>query len=605
MWVSKKDYWDSNYSIKDRFFVQKVIQLCDYNEGISKRHRTTNGFILLKEILQLAKLCIDRPKTIKGLILRINEAKDRILKNSISNDLIINQYFRDLKVFIDDYVSSELINRKKINRTVLDKLIHNLSLFDHQLEKYYFQGIQDEIVGFNLCEDKFSRNANTFSQLIELYITYLLFKGYSASGIRNHLISKMVKSKHISVEKFIKIFNEKNRKSDVILALSKIDEEITDFAKLLNDEYSVKVLDKDDEGYYEFLKGLPCIRVEVNSLDVINEIRKIYDKVLKKLVVRKDRESLHVFNNFFSNAYWTYPKNDFLMECKLKGDPISVRERERTIIPTLIKLGDLILEDVSNGIPNFENKKLFNSVYYYNLALGSKSIENSLSLMWTALESSVPYRTKYADIENVQHIVSKVLSIGCLCRDIIDVSRRFEKLYKENSVDLQEVGLSTFTVPSNNKEMKRLFRWFSTAHINRFKKVKSISELQAYQYDQIFRFISEGSAKLLLTRINRSRVSIEHQLQRIYLHRNNIVHAGDFISEYTNLWTHTEYYAGKILGLQIHFALKGMDIKEAFQNIEADYDYVISYLKKNPNTKIIDLPERIINIILSNSWQSK
>ena len=603
MWVSKREYWNSSATIKDKFFVQKIIQLCDYDEGISKRHRTTNGYILLKEILQLAQLSILRPKTIKGLALRITEAKDRTLKNSISNDIIINQYFEDLKSFIDEYDSSFLHTGKKIDREKLERLIYRLSIFNHQLDQHYFKGLQDELLASEINNNHFARQANRFSQLIELYMTYLLFKGYSASGIRNRLISMMIKGKHISVDKFLKIFNEYSKKAIVVLALSDINDEITDFAELLGDEYEVDILGKSDSGYYEYLNGVPCLKLEVKSLDVVNEIRKIYDKILKELVVRKDRESLKSFNNFFENAYWTYPGNDYLVDCKLKGDPIAVKERERSIIPTLKKLGYSKEKELSDGIPKFNNSQLFNSVYYYNLALGSKSIENSLSLLWTSLESSIPYRPKYADIENVQHIVSKVLGLGCFARDISNISRRFENLYKENSDDLLDAGLSVITTPSNQSEMGRMFEWLSKPNMKRFDKIKAISDLQAYQYNEIFTFISAGNSKSLLTRILSSRISIEHQLQRIYLHRNNIVHAGDFISEYTNLWSHTEYYAGKILALQIHIALQGKDIKEEFQKIESEYDYVVSYLRKNPQKKILELPDRILQAFFSNYWQ--
>ena len=42
-----------------------------------------------------------------------------------------------------------------------------------------------------------------------------------------------------------------------------------------------------------------------------------------------------------------------------------------------------------------------------------------------------------------------------------------------------------------------------------------------------------------------SRDSLDFQIQRIYVHRNQIIQFGDFINEYTNLWMNIEWYTGK------------------------------------------------------------
>jgi hypothetical protein len=254
-------------------------------------------------------------------------------------------------------------------------------------------------------------------------------------------------------------------------------------------------------------------------------------------------------------------------------------------------------------IPIIKSEQLFNSIYYYNLAIGSKSIENSLSLLWTSIESCIPYRVAAADVENVQAILAKLLALGSFNRDLYYLITRLRNCKYENRDNLEISLPETILVPKTTKQYVKVYEWISKPDIKLFNEVKSVSELTSYEYDKVYNFIGKGDAKMLLDRIKRSQKSVELQIRRIYMHRNNIVHAGDFISEYTNLWSHTEYYAGKILGIQVQLESEDKDLETELKRIECDYDYVVSYLTKNPRTKIIDLPKRIIHILAEQIWQ--
>src|SRR5690606_8219595 len=98
----------------------------------------------------------------------------------------------------------------------------------------------------------------------------------------------------------------------------------------------------------------------------------------------------------------------------------------------------------------------------------------------------------------------------------------------------------------------------------RFQLLKRCSELLAFEYCNFAQPISEGNLKWIYNRITRSKQSIEHQLQRIYLHRNQIVHSGDMINEYSNLWLHLEWYVGKIL----YYSLLKTELSEPKNSIE-------------------------------------
>ena len=147
----------------------------------------------------------------------------------------------------------------------------------------------------------------------------------------------------------------------------------------------------------------------------------------------------------------------------------------------------------------------------------------------------------------------------------------------------------------------------SSSTIKNFDPIKETSELLGFLHLELARPLSEGKQEFLLNRINNSQSSIEFQLVRIYSHRNKIVHSGDFINEYTNLWMHLEWYVGKMLAyflIDIHFLDNNETLESSFIELDSDYKYLNSYLLKNKDKSIKDLPERIIELLFKHSWQS-
>ena len=100
MWVTRHSKWNYKSTKLEKFLVEKIIQRCDYDETISKKHRTINGFTQLIELIRLAELSKRRIRTLRSLSITIKESKSLFIKQNIVNDCIINKYFVDLKNFI-------------------------------------------------------------------------------------------------------------------------------------------------------------------------------------------------------------------------------------------------------------------------------------------------------------------------------------------------------------------------------------------------------------------------------------------------------------------------------------------------------------------------
>ena len=77
----------------------------------------------------------------------------------------------------------------------------------------------------------------------------------------------------------------------------------------------------------------------------------------------------------------------------------------------------------------------------------------------------------------------------------------------------------------------------------------------------------------------------------IYLHRNQIVHSGKFINEYSNLCSHLEWYIGKLLSYCVLSYIK-LDDKSKFNKaaifyeLEAHSENIKNQLKNNSDKKI-------------------
>src|SRR5690606_17782772 len=96
MWIAKPENWNTNSTQLERFAIERIIQRCDFSENISNKHRTSNGYTQLKELIQYCELSLKRSRTIKTLIVVLEEATSPYVKQNISSDCIVKKYFVDL-----------------------------------------------------------------------------------------------------------------------------------------------------------------------------------------------------------------------------------------------------------------------------------------------------------------------------------------------------------------------------------------------------------------------------------------------------------------------------------------------------------------------------
>lgn len=610
MWVTKSSTWHHKSTKLERFFIEKIIQRCDYDETISKKHRTINGFTQLKELIRLAELSKKRIRTLRTLGVIFKEAKSKYIKQNIVNDIIIQKYFVDLKDYINAFNEDESFKNDSLDK--IDNLIHKLKKFALQLEKNYLNNIISELKAIDFEDlSQLERSTEKISNLVEIIIPFLLHKGYSISTLNEVLRSWIQSKSHINLDKFLDFFNNTENLYEIIVFIGNNQNDNDDlknviYSKGIGDIRKATDFNNEFEHPKSFGHRDEVIYYETSCIDPVSFIRNQYDELLKDIVVNKDRKSLAVFTNFFKNSFWR--KNGsvhkFYKNIIISGDPISVTSRKSTVLLSLCDNKSLSF-NTESSIDFIKNEQLRKAMYYYNLALGSKSIENSLSLLWTAIESILPYRTHKSDIENVRELFGKTFSFGSFTRDLQYLIKRIAIVNNVNRGCFNTIGLSSLPKYNRGEDMLTWFKWLKEEPLNKFKQFNSISSLLANEYMITMRPILEGKLENIFNRINASKESIEFQLQRIYLHRNQIVHSGDYINEYTNLWIHLEWYIGKFLYyiiLQTECNSKYATMEDLFRNLESDFEYCYSYLEKNPN-KLSRDSEKILSTLFEVDWQ--
>lgn len=610
MWVTKVSSWNSSSTILERFFIERIIQRCDYDEAISKKHRTVNGFTQLKELIRLAELSKHRIRTIRTLIVILKESKSEFIKQNIVNDVIINKYFADLKDYVSKFDENEAFKNDSLDK--VDSLIYNLKKFEIQLEKSYLQFAILELKNIDFTEtEKIARAIEEITNLVDIIIPYLLHKGYSISTLNEVLRSWIVTRQHIDLTKFLEFFSSDEELYEFIVYVGSNPVDNADIKSIIYNKGEGDIRKAPDfNNEFEHPKSYghreEVIFYEKITNDPVSFIRNQYDNLLKDTVVNKDRKSLSIFTNFFKNSYWR--KSDsthkFFKNIVISGDPISVTSRKSTLFSSLVNNYTIPFSEGSS-LDFIKNPQLKKALYNYNLAIGSKSIENSLSLMWTAIETILPYRPFKADIENVRELFGKTFSFGAITRDIQYLIKRIIVVNAVNNGCFRSMGISLLPKDPVGEDLRYCIEWLKTDSEDKFDKFNKVSPLLACEYAQTMKPLLRGKLQDILKRINSSKHSIEFQIQRIYLHRNQIVHSGDYINEYTNLWIHLEWYIGKFLYyiiLETEIKSEGYTIEKLFMNLEADFEYTYSYIEKNPN-KLCKDSERVLASLFKVEWQ--
>ena len=618
MWIANKADWNESHTPLSKYFIEKIKQQVDFQETISNQHKSTNGFTLIKEIIDVSQLAIRREKSINRLISLINEAKSEVLFSSISNDYILNKYYKD----VVEFYKAVNINKLKDNQKYVVDLLNKSLINYKRLEENYYSHLISEIKSIDFKSKEFLRNSNKIDKIISSAVPYLLHNGYSVTSLSD--IAYRLISKPNGEKSALRIFNNfKNKKISFEFVIKTIPEgiEIKTICEYLDrKDVQYNIIHNYEDLQDKFLnsshsQGDIYIQIKNSTIDPHNYLRNLYEVSLRKYVISKSRQDLASLNDFFERIYWRFanePAHKF-EKSNFNLDPLNVSKRKCTLNDTLARISkdhNYNFDD-NTEIPFIE--EISDSIYYYNLAIGSKSIENSMSLLWTSLEILLPYRFKENDISNVQYFVSKSLSIGAVGREFMSFVKRYCDSNWINSGSLDSIGILTNYIKYDHNALMLYFNFLAKEYDKEkdpFDTLEDCSQLLAKDFCKINDIYTGKNGETVdywLQKIEHSEQSISYQLDRIYLHRNQIVHTGKFVNEYSNLWNHLEWYVGKLLSYCVSEYLQkdegsSFSKKEIFINFEAYIDNIKNLLVLNKDKKIMEC-SHLAKEIFKPVWQ--
>jgi hypothetical protein len=590
----------------------------DYEEVHSNRHRTINGYNAIIELLEVCRIVTFRPKSISRLKSLLEELSNQKIDSSLKNDFIIEKYFKTIINYFEDLdIKSFNIKDDGVNQNALTNLKLNCKQFKKVLSNYYFKYLCKELLNIKVDSKHFEIETKKIDKLLNCLIPYLLANEYSISSISEVTKRQIRKRGDLCINNFLKNFSGSERSFTFIIHLGKTSETVTEFLKYVSfKRISYKVVSGNDIISYKFNKSNTNIDkealyalVEHNCKDPYSFLIRLYDLSLKFIVSSKNREDLSFFTDFFNKSYWSFDgKTPKYYSVDIQTDPINVPKRKCTLTSTLAKCSknygyNFIDTDYLPQISSISQ-----SVFYYNLAIGSKSIENSLSLLWTSLESLIPYRLHENDIACVKDFVSNTLSIGVVGRKLDSFVSRFIQTNALNDNGLRTLNTRSFSESNTQGSYLDWSNWLSQLYgvdDDPYNTIKPISELLTNQFTKSNMLYSKGTIIDLSEMIQKSKLMMEYQLDRIYLHRNQIVHSAKFINEYTNLWSHLEWYLGKLLAYCYIYYFSNnccqFEKEEPFIELDGDVKYLNSLISQNHNKSFKDT-EEIKELILKHVW---
>lgn len=602
MFIIKK--FNIKHTIYSRLFIESMAQKIDYSENISKRMRSSNILVLIDEIITTCEMSLSREKTVhrlKGVLIETKKIQ--------TQDPILRDYFKDICDFYNSYsIESVDGDNKEIN---INRLLFKAKIHYIRLQKNYGQCLFKEISDFDfdskgVNDQKIKKTLN----LSSLFLSYLIWSGYSKGFISIKIKTMALNKDANSFIGFLKdTFLSGPKNYDFYLWFSKEYNILFDFFKefeFLNAYYDkplMSSLGRDDTHC--------LIAGTVSTIDPNSFFAKMYSSALRWGTItgdigEKDFESF--IKEVITDSYFgfknrsTYSNGNF----KIKHEIIKTENR----FCNLDHASNKLLPEKSNILELYLRTHSINdSLYFYRQAFKVHSIESSISLLWTSLESFLPYRKKSSDIESIQEFASKIISFGAISRDIYSIANRTyktEALFQTGFLEKNE------RIPKKNKLSSNfLIQWFDylsqpvdeDREKDPFSFFSGKSELLLNEIYSMNDFLCEGTLNDICKRIESSRNSIWHQIDRVYTHRNKVVHTGSSVNENLDVWNHLEWYISKLLYTVIHYSNEyGVsDKKDIFMDIEAEIDDVNNMLIKNKGGKIADNKEivkRLLNFNL-------
>lgn len=511
-----------------------------------------------------------------------------------------SEFKRDIENFLK-FIQRSKSNKNGDNEDIEDKNYNDIF--------YSISEIYKKILNINILDYWISiilngcKSFDEVDKVVECYINELLYKGYSLrylsewwrdsfKGIFDIINEDELRS---FVERFRELSNHKDRNYKIILKYNlpdKIKKELNEKQiisigdieyKLILEEYknSIIEINPSNKKFFESNKVTYC-EVVVNSCDKYSAIEKVvfplqeYSEIYK--IVDKSVSNVDI------STYLIEEDGKFIEKnlSKVSGYSRELNDREREDIEDFIVLRDELRYKKFNNISISEIESVIN-LMHKSL---DNTAENNLLNNWTCIENLVKSYAGKSIIDTVNSIIPKVICMYIMKQKMNILWERIYPLL-DKRISNEELELCRASEKSNKYNTEAFAKYLLSDDAEELYKSITYVTIQR-DLAELNKFISQPEE--LIKYIDTIEIAIINSINSIYRTRNDLVHNGGKLHDYTQYQLcNLQYYLNRLLGTMI-FHIKrnpSLTITEILYSI--DYSY------KAYKNELVDLKNEINN----------
>lgn len=600
--MSKKDKYNSYkyfmYSMLE-YFKNREFRVEEVNFG-SIRH-------LLNDYIEIYNQIKSNTGDSGKLKRSLNVLQENILfyfKNThLSEHRFIKKDVEKIKKIINK-ADNSMTTEEYLSLTAFIKKMNNIKILDLWIDILQ----SDDIKSFNDVDN-----------LMDCYISELLFEGYSLKYLEEFWLSNFKDLKNCKdeesiltqIEKFRELSYIKDNKYDVLLNLNipiRLKEELENGEILNIDKLTYKIFNmcKDNneliteiesKSFFKSNKST-ILRTEVKAPDkymamyiavnTVSNYLEVY-KVIDNTINNKKIKVALLDKNY--NRYIEYNSNELTEYSRV------VTSREKEDIVDFIELRE---EFRKNNIKSMSINDIENIINILQ-KLNQLTIDNRLLNCWTSVESITRfYKESGSNINIVNDIIPKVMSMyiikqkmNCLWdriyplinKGILKDGRLISCISNKNNIKYDKLEFATYLLKDDTS------KWLYENTQSNIIICRKVAEINNY--------LKNPSA--LEKYIEFKMKCIENNINSIYRLRNKLVHSGGSVNiSMENYTQRLQYYLNCILGTLIYHMKRNPDleISEVLYSIIASYAEYMNNIKELKE-KVKDLGNKKVEDVIN------
>lgn len=461
------------------------------------------------------------------------------MSSSVVNDIIVASKFEDVGQEVRSWPTPKIEGDPDSVR-----LLHLRSRsIEKRLRTAYFAEGVNLLKSYDYSSLRFDTVTRNLDGLASAMVTQLLYRGYSYAFL-NNLCEKMATAE---LAQFV----------DPLAALAPIQADTTyrAFIKGSRRGETMKCLPLGRRKTLVTAGGTQIngYELQITGRDPFAALIRTVADASRRTMVTRGKASVEEARDLLKRAWCWEPTmghgdyNYIHAEDWIAADMFVVN-RQATMNASLER-GQIHLTDLTDDAL----RALEDPLYFYQAAINAPSVEASYILLWTCLETMMGLRGLQNDIENVVANLAPAFAVGSVARRASSTTALIRRGVREFGWELRDQPAgSEFTV----RGLQEWLCWLADASTNGTEadpyELFKHWPLLGRQYRELNEKLTLGKCGEILAR---SETNMTHQLNRLYLTRNRLVHHGSFVDGGHYQWLHLEHYVGRFLAYAVSRAI--------------------------------------------------